>query len=65
MIIWATVFKNGPSKVFQRLSSTKFTWYILEYFNPYDDNDDDDDDDHDVDNVLGCGIVNLLVPGVH
>ena len=30
------VFKNGPSKIFWRLSSTNFTWSILWYFVPYD-----------------------------
>ena len=43
--IWGEVFKNGPSKnlwktAFKkseviRLSSTNFTWSILEYFVPY------------------------------
>ena len=31
-IIWDKVFKNRPSKIFQRLSSTNFTWSILEFF---------------------------------
>ena len=31
---WDKVFKNEPSKIFQRLSSTNFTWSILEYLNP-------------------------------
>ena len=43
------VFKNGPSKIcgrqplkkislqiFKRLSSTNFTWSVLEYFFPFD-----------------------------
>ena len=34
-IIWDKVFKNGPSKISQRLSSTNFTWSILEYSVPY------------------------------
>ena len=29
------VFKNGPSKIFQRMSSTNFTLSNLEYFVPY------------------------------
>ena len=29
---WGKVFKNGPSKIFKRLSSTNFTWFIIEYF---------------------------------
>ena len=33
--IWEKVFKNGPSKFFYRLSSTNFTWSILEYPAPY------------------------------
>ena len=36
MIIRVKVFKNGPSKVCERLSSTNFTWSILEYFVPYE-----------------------------
>ena len=32
--IWEKVFMNGPSKIFWRLSSTNFTWSILEYFVP-------------------------------
>ena len=28
------VFKNGPSKIFQRLPSTNFTWSILKYVDP-------------------------------
>ena len=28
-VIWRKVFKNWPSKIFQRLSFTKFTWSIL------------------------------------
>ena len=31
---WDKVFKNEPSKIFQRLSSINFTWSILEYLNP-------------------------------
>ena len=34
--ISVNVFKNGPSKIFQRLSSTNFTWSILEYLDPND-----------------------------
>ena len=26
------IFKNGPNKDFKRLSTTNFTWSILEYF---------------------------------
>ena len=33
--IWDKVFKNGPSKICDRQSSTNFTWSILEYFVPY------------------------------
>ena len=33
--IWDKIFKNGPSKIFYRLSSTNFTGPILEYFVPY------------------------------
>ena len=32
--IWEKVFMNGPKKIFWRLSSTNFTWSILEYFVP-------------------------------
>ena len=31
---WEKVFKNGLSKIFWSLSSTNFTWSILEYFFP-------------------------------
>ena len=31
IIIWDKVFKNGPSEI----SSTNFTWSILEYFVPF------------------------------
>ena len=34
-VIWDKVFKNGPSKIFYGISSTNFTWSILEYFAPY------------------------------
>ena len=34
-IIWGKVFKNGPSKIFQKLPSTHFTWSIIEYFVPF------------------------------
>ena len=34
-IIWVQIFKNGSSKIFQRLSSTNITWSILEYFVPF------------------------------
>ena len=33
-IIWDKVFKNGLSRMFYRLSSTNFTWPILEYLEP-------------------------------
>ena len=33
--LWDKVFKNGPSKIFQRLSSTNITWSTLEYFVSY------------------------------
>ena len=29
------VFESGPIETFERLSSTNFTWFILEYFGPY------------------------------
>ena len=29
---WEKVFTNGLSKIFKKLSSTNFTWSILEYF---------------------------------
>ena len=35
---WDKIFKNGPSKIFKRLYSTNFTWFILEYFVPNDAN---------------------------
>ena len=35
-IIWDKVFKNGPNEIFQRLSSTNFTWSITEYFVSYE-----------------------------
>ena len=31
-IIWAKVFKNGPSQICGRQPSKNFTWFILEYF---------------------------------
>ena len=31
---WGKVFRNGPSEIFEKLSSTNFTWSILEYFVP-------------------------------
>ena len=34
MVKWDKVFKNGPSKIFQLLSSANFTWSILEYLGP-------------------------------
>ena len=34
-IIREKVFKNGRSEIFYRLSSTNFTWSILDYFVPY------------------------------
>ena len=32
---WDKVFKNGPSKIFQRLFYRNFTWSILEYSVPF------------------------------
>ena len=29
------VFKNGPGKIFKRLTSTNFTWFIPEYAVPH------------------------------
>ena len=34
-IIWAKVFKNGPSKFCGRQPSKNFAWSILQYFVPY------------------------------
>ena len=34
--IWDILFKNSPSKYFFRLSSTNFSWSILEYFVPFE-----------------------------
>ena len=33
--IWGKIFKNGPSKIFKRLTSTNFTRSIPEYFASY------------------------------
>ena len=33
--MWASVFKNGPSKICGRVSLKNFTWFILEYLDPY------------------------------
>ena len=32
------VLKNGPRKIFQRLSSTNFTWSILQHFISFNTN---------------------------
>ena len=34
--IWVKLFKNGPSKICGRQPLKNFTWYILEYLDPYD-----------------------------
>ena len=34
-MFWVKVFKNGLSKIFYRLSFTNFTWYFLEYLDPF------------------------------
>ena len=34
-MFWVKVFKNRLSKIFYRLSFTNFTWYILEYLDPF------------------------------
>ena len=34
LCIWVKVFKNGPSKICGRQSSTNFTWSIPEYLDP-------------------------------
>ena len=35
---WDEVLKSGPSEIFSRLSSTNFTWAILEYLVPNETN---------------------------